>query len=97
MRHYAAKRKEDGSITSEAITILNWSKPSSLTLALGSSRVKIEMSTRNLPGDDGLSARKAENFTATACIKSRCLSTNIQSLFFLSPNFRSKIPDLSCL
>jgi hypothetical protein len=34
------------------------------TMPLGSIRPTIEISTRNLPGGKGRSARKAENFTA---------------------------------
>jgi hypothetical protein len=37
---------------------------SSRTMALGSTQSLTEMSTRNLPGDNGRLARKADNLTA---------------------------------
>jgi hypothetical protein len=36
----------------------------SLSMALGSTQLLTEMSTRNLPGDKGRPARKADNLTA---------------------------------
>jgi hypothetical protein len=38
--------------------------PSSHTMALGSTQPLTEMSTRNLPGGKGRSARKADNLSA---------------------------------
>jgi hypothetical protein len=42
----------------------NWPKPSSRTVALGSTQPLTEMSTRNLPGGKRLPKRKADNLTA---------------------------------
>jgi hypothetical protein len=44
--------------------MLQGPNPSSHTLALGSTQPLTEMSTRNLPGEKGLPARKADNITA---------------------------------
>jgi hypothetical protein len=41
----------------------NWPYPSSRNMALGSTQPLTRMSTRNLPGGKGRSARKAENLT----------------------------------
>jgi hypothetical protein len=48
----------------EVIGFFNWPNSSSRTMALGSTQPLTEMSTRNLPGGEGGSARKAENLTA---------------------------------
>jgi hypothetical protein len=53
-----------GSIPDEVIGFFNWPNPSSRTMSLGSTQPLTEMSTRNLPGDKGWSARKADNLTA---------------------------------
>jgi hypothetical protein len=44
--------------------ILNLRNPSSRTMSLGSTQRLIEMSTRNIHGDKGRLARKADNFKA---------------------------------
>jgi hypothetical protein len=48
----------------EVIGFYSRSNPSSRTMALGSTQPLSEISTRNLPGDRGRPARKAENLTA---------------------------------
>jgi hypothetical protein len=53
-----------GSNPDEAIGSLNWPNPSSRTIALGSTQLLTEMSTRNLPGGKGRPAREADNLTA---------------------------------
>jgi hypothetical protein len=50
LRHYATSRGVAGLISDEDLGFFNWSKPSSLTVALGSTQPVTEMSTRNLPG-----------------------------------------------
>jgi hypothetical protein len=52
------------SIPDEVIGFFYWPNPSSRTMALGSTQPLTEMSTRNLPGGKGRSARKADNITA---------------------------------
>jgi hypothetical protein len=66
LRHYATSRKVSGSIPDEVIGFFNLPNPSSRTIALGSTQRLTEMSTRNLPGVDGLGrpAHKADNLTA---------------------------------
>jgi hypothetical protein len=49
LRHYATSRKVAGSISDEVIGFFNWPKPSSRTMALGSTQPVRKMSTRNLP------------------------------------------------
>jgi hypothetical protein len=44
--------------------IFNLPNPPSRTMALGSTQPLTEMSTRNLPGGKGRTARKADNLTA---------------------------------
>jgi hypothetical protein len=61
---YATSRKVAGSTHDEVIWFFNWPNPSSRTMALGSTQPLPEMSTRNLPGGKGSSARKADNLTA---------------------------------
>jgi hypothetical protein len=46
------------------VDVFNLPNPSSLTMALGSSRPLTEMSTRNIPGGKGWLARKADILTA---------------------------------
>jgi hypothetical protein len=53
-----------GSIPDEVIGFLNWQNSSSRTVALGSTLPLTEMSTRNLPGDRGQPAHKADKLTA---------------------------------
>jgi hypothetical protein len=48
----------------DVIGYLNWSNPSSRTMAVGSTQPLTEMSTRNLPGGKGRPMRKADNLTA---------------------------------
>jgi hypothetical protein len=62
--HYTTSRKVSGSIPDEVTEFFNWPNPSSRIMALGLSQPLIEMSTRNLPGDKGRPARKADNLTA---------------------------------
>jgi hypothetical protein len=52
------------SITDDVIEFFNFPNPSSRTMALGSTQLLTEMSTRNLPGGKGRPARKADNLTA---------------------------------
>jgi hypothetical protein len=63
LRHYATNRNVVGSIPGETIEILNWPKPSSRTIALGSTQPLTEISTKNLPGGKGWPVRKAGNLT----------------------------------
>jgi hypothetical protein len=60
---YSTSRKVAGWIP-DAIGFFNWPNPSSRTMVLGSTQPLTEMSTRNLPGDNGRPARKADNLTA---------------------------------
>jgi hypothetical protein len=62
--HYATSRKVTDSIPDEAIGFFNGPNPSSRTMAPGSTQPLTEMSTRNLPGGKGRSARKADNLTS---------------------------------
>jgi hypothetical protein len=64
LRNYVTSRKVVGSNTYEVIGFLNWTNPSSGTMALRSIQPLTEMSTRNLPGCKGRPARKADNLTA---------------------------------
>jgi hypothetical protein len=64
LRHYVTSRKVLGSIPDEAIGFFNWPNPSSRNMALGSTGLLTEMSTRKLPGSKGRPARKADNLTA---------------------------------
>jgi hypothetical protein len=64
LRHYATSRKVAGSNPDEVIVFFNWPNPSSRTMALGSTHPLTEMSTRNLPGSKGWSARRADNLIA---------------------------------
>jgi hypothetical protein len=52
-----------GSIPYEVIAFFNWPNPSSRTTALGSTQPLVEMSARNLSGDKGRPARKADRLT----------------------------------
>jgi hypothetical protein len=61
---YATSGKVADSIPHDVIRIFDWPNPSSRTMALGSTQPLTEMSTRNLPGGKGRSARKADNPTA---------------------------------
>jgi hypothetical protein len=56
--------KVAGSIPDEVTEFFNWPDPPSRIIALGSTQRLTEMSTRNLPGGKGRSARKADNLTA---------------------------------
>jgi hypothetical protein len=57
-------QKVVGSIPDEIIGFFMWLNLSSRNMALGSTPPLTEMSTRNLPRDTGLLARKADNLTA---------------------------------
>jgi hypothetical protein len=48
----------------DEVDFFNLSNPSSLTMALGSTQPLTEMSTRNRPGGNGQSARRADNLAA---------------------------------
>jgi hypothetical protein len=61
-RHYDTSQKVAGSSPIE-VDVFNWPNPSSPIMALGSTQPLTEMSTRNLPGGKGRSARKADNLT----------------------------------
>jgi hypothetical protein len=56
-------RKIAGSIPDEVTAFFSWPNPSSRTLALGSTQLLTEMSTRNLPGGKEQPAGKADNHT----------------------------------
>jgi hypothetical protein len=60
-----------GSIPNEVIKFLNWPNPSSRTMALRSTQPLTEMSTRNLSGGKGRTARKADILIAvwTDCLQ----------------------------
>jgi hypothetical protein len=62
--HYAESWKIAASISDEVIGFFNLSNPSSRTMTLGSTHPPAEVSTRDLPGGKGRSARKAVNLTA---------------------------------
>jgi hypothetical protein len=62
--HYATSRKVVGLIPDGIIGFLNLPNPSSRTMALRSTQPLTQMSTKNLPGDKGRPARKADNLTA---------------------------------
>jgi hypothetical protein len=49
LRHYATSRKVAGSSTDE-VDFFNLPNPTSRTIALGSTQLLTEMTTRNLPG-----------------------------------------------
>jgi hypothetical protein len=53
-----------GSIPNEAIGVFNWPNPSNHTISLWLTQLLTEMSTRNLLGDTGQLAHKADNLTA---------------------------------
>jgi hypothetical protein len=63
-RHYAASRKDVGSIPDEVTGFFSWPNPSSRTMALGSTQPLTEMSTGNPPGGQERPARKDDNITA---------------------------------
>jgi hypothetical protein len=50
---------------SDEVDFFNLPNSASRTMALGSTQLLTEMSTRNLPGDKGRPAHKADNLTAT--------------------------------
>jgi hypothetical protein len=64
MKLYGTSRKVVSSIYLQVIGFFTWSNNSSRTMALESTQPLSEMSTRNLPGGKGRSARKADNLTA---------------------------------
>jgi hypothetical protein len=64
MMHYVTSRKVAGSIPEELTAIFNWYILSSRTMALGLTRPLTEMSTVNLSGGQGWSARKTDNLIA---------------------------------
>jgi hypothetical protein len=64
LRHCGTSRKVAVSIPDKVIEFFNLHKPSSPTMALGSTQPLTEMSTRNLPGGKGRPERKADNLTA---------------------------------
>jgi hypothetical protein len=60
LRHYATSRNVAGSIPIKVIKFFNLSNPTSRTMALESIQPVTEMSTKDLPGDIGRPARKAD-------------------------------------
>jgi hypothetical protein len=64
LRHYVTSREVAGLIPDETILFFNLPNPSSRSMVLGSTQPITETSTRNLPGDKGMPARKADNFAA---------------------------------
>jgi hypothetical protein len=60
----ATSRKVASSIPDEVTGFFNGPNPSIRTMALGSTQPLTEMSTRNLPGGKGRSARGTDNLTA---------------------------------
>jgi hypothetical protein len=70
-----------GSIPDEVIGFFSWPNHSSRIIALGSIQPLTEMSTRNLPGDKGWPALKADNLIAICepivekMWEPRCLTT----------------------
>jgi hypothetical protein len=48
----------------EVIGFFNWTNPFSRTMALGSTQPLTEISTKNLPGGKGRTARRADDHTA---------------------------------
>jgi hypothetical protein len=98
--HYTTIRKVADSIPDEVIRFFNWLKPSSRTIALGSTQPLTEMSTRNLPESSGWQARKADNLTAVSRFLRKSVSLKVTQpygpprplneivsllVFFLSP------------
>jgi hypothetical protein len=55
---------DSGSIPDEVIRFFSQPNSSSRTMALGSTQHLIEMSARNLPGDEGRLVLKADSLTA---------------------------------
>jgi hypothetical protein len=82
-RHYASSRKVAGSIPDKIIRLINWPNPSSRTITLGSTQPLTEMSTRNLPGGKGRSARMGDNLTAICVsrLSRKCGSFDISQLY----------------
>jgi hypothetical protein len=64
LRNSAASRKVAGSNPDEVTGFFTWPTPSSRTMALGSTQLLTEMSTRNLPGGKVRPGRKTDNLTA---------------------------------
>jgi hypothetical protein len=64
LRRYATNRKVAGSFPDEVIGFFNLPNPSSRTMAMVSTQLLTEMSTRILSGGKGRTACKADNFTA---------------------------------
>jgi hypothetical protein len=64
LRYYTTSRKVAGSIPVEVFGYFNWPNSSSRTIGLGSTQPLTEMSIRNLPGDKGRPAPKADNLPA---------------------------------
>jgi hypothetical protein len=61
---YKMEVRGEDSNPDEIIGFCDLSNPSSRTIALGCTQLLTEMSTRNLPGNEGRPARKADNLTA---------------------------------
>jgi hypothetical protein len=78
LQHYITSRKVAGSIHNEVIGFFNWPNLSSRTMALWSTQLLKEMSTRYLPGGNGRPARKAKNSPPSMNWLSRkCGSLNV--------------------
>jgi hypothetical protein len=67
LRDYATSRKVISSLPNEVTGFLNWSNPSSCTVALRSTQPPTEMSTRNLCGGS-LCARLATSPPSVSCL-----------------------------
>jgi hypothetical protein len=62
---YATSRKVVSLIPNDLIGFINLPNHSSRTMALGSTQLIIEMSTKNLPGGKGRPSRKADNLLSS--------------------------------
>jgi hypothetical protein len=67
LRHYATSRKVAGSIPDGFNGIFHWHNSSSCTMALGSTQLPTETSTRNISWGLRRPVRRADNSTAFIC------------------------------
>jgi hypothetical protein len=63
---YATSPKVAGSIPDEIIVFFIWLNPSSRNMVLGSTQPLTEMSTKNLPGGEGVTPARQADLT-TIC------------------------------